>query len=212
MSTFVNETVRCCKCGKENTVAAVASTNAFGSPDLDLRPPEMQRSTMPLWLQECSECGYVNSNLEDNNGVSKAFLSSAEYKECDGIKFENKLAFKFYRFYKTMMELDDIESAYSALLDTTWCCDDKGDETNAKKCRLRMVELFKTFPEDAKNNENNLARHIDVMRRAGLFDEVINNYSNYKASEMIIQDVISYQVKLSREKDDKCHRVEECRN
>lgn len=211
MSTFVNETVKCCKCGKENSVAAIASTNSFGSPDLDLRPPEMQRSTMGLWLHECTECGYVNPTISDDNGIEKDFLSSTKYTECDGVNFENKLATKFYKFYLSMLEMKNIEDAYIALLHTAWCCDDRDDAVNAKKCRLKMTELFKEFSVESQNNENNIARHADVMRRAGLFDEVINTFSDFKSSETIIQDVIQYQLKLSKEKDDSCHRVEECK-
>lgn len=37
---------KCAVCGKESEQITLASTNTFGSPDLDLRPPEMKRSTM----------------------------------------------------------------------------------------------------------------------------------------------------------------------
>ena len=50
MTTLDERTSTCAICGGRSKQTVVASTNARGSPDLDLRPPEMQRSTMPYWV------------------------------------------------------------------------------------------------------------------------------------------------------------------
>ena len=56
--------VICSACGTSSRQQVLLSTNSFlGSPDLDLRPPEMERSTMSLWLQECPNCGFVSGDL-----------------------------------------------------------------------------------------------------------------------------------------------------
>lgn len=89
-------------------------------------------------------------------------------------------------------------------------CDDKEDTENARRCRLKMVDLFDKLPVKSKENETVIARQADVMRRAGMFDEVIKKYSNFKASETVVDNVIKFQIDLSRKKDDGCHRVEEC--
>ncbi|MBR4908658.1 MAG: hypothetical protein IKZ43_06585 [Acidaminococcaceae bacterium] len=46
MTTMFRQKYKCAVCGAEQEFYGIASTNSFGSPDLDLRPPEMQRSTM----------------------------------------------------------------------------------------------------------------------------------------------------------------------
>jgi hypothetical protein len=57
MTTLYREKSRCAVCGIATEYTSIGSTNAFGSPDLDTRPPEMQRSTIFAWVQRCPECG-----------------------------------------------------------------------------------------------------------------------------------------------------------
>ena len=210
MSTFMRNRTKCCKCGSECNVTVLSSTNAMGSPDLDLRPPEMQRSTMHLWLQNCPNCDYVNTEIKNDNGINREFLGDQNYINCDGIKFKNPLAYKFYKYYRITYELEDFEAAYNALLHTAWCCDDAEDIENGKKCRLILKEIFEKFPTTLKENENIIARHADIVRRAGLFDDVINMCSKYSVSEPLVNKVIKFQVEISKKKDDSCHRVDEC--
>ncbi len=53
MITIRDEEQICAMCGAKSTHRGIMSTNAFGSPDLDLRPPEMERSTMGSILRGC---------------------------------------------------------------------------------------------------------------------------------------------------------------
>ncbi|MBU06018.1 MAG: hypothetical protein CL877_08750 [Dehalococcoidales bacterium] len=53
MTTIRDEEQICAMCGAKSTHRGIMSTNAFGSPDLDLRPPEMERSTMGSILRGC---------------------------------------------------------------------------------------------------------------------------------------------------------------
>lgn len=209
MSTFSTTKIKCCKCNETVEVAVLTSTNIFGSPDLDLRPPEMQRSTMSIWIQECPHCGYINYLLDEDNGIDREFLKNKEFASCDSAKIQYVLACRFYKFYKILLELKQIESAYSALLRTAWCYDDAKDEKNAKLCRIKMIELFDDFPEKEKN-EAVLAVHADVMRRAGMFEEVIKKYQNFAAKDEVIKQVIKFQIALSIKCDDKCYTVADC--
>lgn len=48
MTRIVPSKCKCAVCGAKSRYNVIASTNTFGGgPDLDLRPPEMERSTMP---------------------------------------------------------------------------------------------------------------------------------------------------------------------
>ena len=87
MSTIVSEKYKCAMCGSTNEYNELASTNTFGSPDLDLRPAEMRRSTMPLWVQECPECGYVSKKVSDPSHVTREWLEFERYQTCDGLDF-----------------------------------------------------------------------------------------------------------------------------
>ena len=64
MSTFLQITQICAVCKHKSSATIVASTNAFGAPDLDMRPPEMRRSTMHFWVSTCPKCGYTASDIE----------------------------------------------------------------------------------------------------------------------------------------------------
>ena len=53
MTTLDKAIVTCAICGEDAEQIEIGSTNAFGSPDLDLRPPPMKRQTMAFWMQAC---------------------------------------------------------------------------------------------------------------------------------------------------------------
>ena len=57
MTTQSAEECTCAVCGRVSMQGVIMSTNAFGSPDLDLRPPPMERFTIDHWVQECPHCG-----------------------------------------------------------------------------------------------------------------------------------------------------------
>ena len=64
MTTLDEAKKKCAVCGKISAHFEVTSTNTFGAPDLDTRPPEMMRSTMDMWVQECPSCGYLSGGSE----------------------------------------------------------------------------------------------------------------------------------------------------
>jgi hypothetical protein len=76
MTTLDSELVFCSVCGMFSEQQVLTSTNRFGSPDLDLRPPEMERSTLCFWLQECPNCGFVSEDLEQaEKGVEEVMAT-----------------------------------------------------------------------------------------------------------------------------------------
>ena len=89
----------CSVCGENSEQLVLISTNSWGYPDLDLRPPEMQRSTMNVWIQECPHCGYVAGKLTDELQIPKEFLKSDEYNSCDG--FDSMYVTKAKSFYRS---------------------------------------------------------------------------------------------------------------
>ena len=92
MSTMRPMDVTCRVCKKKSEQIILTSTNSFGSPDLDLRPPEMQRSTMCFWVQRCPSCGYVASSIDDSTNATRDYLNSDDYKNAKGRNFKSDLA------------------------------------------------------------------------------------------------------------------------
>ena len=80
MTTQNSVTIICTLCNKENEFTEIMSSNEFGSPDLDTRPPEMMRSTIFTWVQQCSRCGYCASNISINRPKAQDVIIGQEYK------------------------------------------------------------------------------------------------------------------------------------
>jgi hypothetical protein len=80
MTTFASQSVACGNCGHVFNHPTLASTYTFGSPDLDTRPPELQRSTMHAWIQRCPSCGYCSRDVAEFDHRLRPVLESAEYR------------------------------------------------------------------------------------------------------------------------------------
>lgn len=207
MSRIVPIERKCAICGAINEYSSLASTNTFGGgPDLDLRPAEMMRSTMPVWIQECPECGYIS----DPSEVTKEWLKSEKYLLCDGIVFASDLAKQFYKYYLINLEDDNPADAFFAILHAAWTCDDIDDSINAKHCRELAIPLAaKLIEEKYKDQENIKIMRADLMRRAGQFAELLKEYSSVQFEKELMNQILEFEIKKAKEKDIACYRVED---
>lgn len=203
MTTVRKEKCKCAVRGAENECHVLMSTSSFGSPDLDLRPPELQRFTMSYWLQECCRCGYVSKKITDKPKVTPEFLESEEYVSCSGIKFKSELAELFYKYYLISLESKDTEEAFFAVVHTAWGCDDKNDRDNANICRMIAVHLHPKLRQD----ENRRVMKMDLLRRSGQFEALITEYSSVKFSQDILNKIAKFQLKKAAEGDTACYTV-----
>lgn len=194
--------IKCPICNNDIKIWLLLSTNSSGFPDLDLRPPEMQRSTMNTWTQECPHCGYVSSDFNETPMVDEDFLKTESYQSCDNIDFKNNLSKIFYR--QSLIESDNINKFY-ALLHCAWACDDAEDIQNAVKIRNLALETIK----DLDLNEDMIILKADLMRRAQMFDDIIEEYSNMKFGEDILNQICEFQVEKSKIKDDGCYTIKD---
>ena len=80
MSLIYGEDVECVICNEISNQAVIVSTNVFGSPDLDTRPPEMERSNIEYEIQRCPSCGYCSSDLSKCHENTKDIVDSQRYK------------------------------------------------------------------------------------------------------------------------------------
>ena len=217
-TTMSRKKFKCSVCNTEHDYPVITSTNAFGAADLDLRPPEMQRSTMRLWVQECPECGYVSSEISDKSEIDsevlKSLLKSEEYLSCEGINFKSELAKRFYRVYMIQIREGNVRGAMFALLHSAWSCDDANDKDNARICREKAIPLAaKLAGAGLYYSENINMIRADMMRRAGQFEELIMEYESVKMKgdarndPEILNKVLRFQIERAKEHDDKCYTV-----
>ena len=204
MSNLIREIKKCSCCERESEQVIVLSTNTFGgSPDLDLRPPEMKRSTMPYWVQMCPHCQYVADDIEKAQYFDKNILEQEEYKKCGNIKFPNELSKMFYRYYLIALSKEDTKSAFSGIRNAAWACDDMNNKECAKICREIAIDLLTKLVEVEENikiKESLLTVKADMLRRIERFDELIFEYSNLNFNEDIIRKVIAFEIEKAREK------------
>ncbi len=206
MSQVMPEIVRCAVCGAKSEQLSLISTNAFGSPDLDLRPPEMERSTMEYWVQKCPRCGYVAEHLEKVPKIHAPFLKKDEYRKCLGLTFKSDLAETFFQQYLIQVVEKDTQKAFYAALHAAWACDDEGDEEKAVLCRkYALAELDKLI--EKAEDETLFVQRADLLRRAGLFETVIEEYEDRVYSEDLLTRVAMFQVRKSYAGDSSCYTV-----
>lgn len=209
MSTINRVNVTCAVCQKESEQMVVFSTSSFGHSDLDLRPPELSRSTMCFWLQECPHCGYVSDDISEETKINKDLLSSQEYTTCDGIKFESSLPKTFYRHYLISASLGKEKASFYDLLHAAWACDDNREKENAVHCRkLALSKLNKKMLGPwYKRNEDLLLVKADLLRRAGEFDALITEYRHKRFSRKEKRLIALFQMEKARLHDTSCYTV-----
>ena len=208
MSTFRLVDCTCAVCKQTNEYHILASTNAFGSCDLDTRPPEMSRSTMPAWIQVCPNCGYISERIDDDTSITAEFLKTPEYLSCNGVRFKSTLAISFYRYYMINLQDDKPRDAFFAILHAAWVCDDAEDTESAKECRKLAIPLLAEFKEaDPERAETLSLIRADLMRRSSLFEELKAEYTSITYSEDLMNKILVFELQLANRKDDKCYKV-----
>ncbi len=211
-TTFSSKKFKCSVCGTEKEYRVLTSTNAFGPSDLDTRPPEMQRSTMSMWIQECPECGYVADEISDPCEVSPDFLKSEGYLSCEGHELKSALASKFYKQCMIAKECGNIREAFFVALHSAWACDDAKDYAGALACREKAASLADELIDGGTLNASE--RENIMLRRAGRFKDVIRLYSDVKFSGddnnlEVMNAVLEFELELARRKDTTCYTIQD---
>ena len=212
MSTFEWREMKCAVCGLEAKYFCRKGTGAYGSPDLDLRPPELLRSTMPTWVHQCPNCGYAAKDLEAETSVTGEFLETEAYRTCDGLGLEDPVTVMFYHRYLCDMEEKDVVRASLDLLYAAWCCDDNDEEDLAVTLRKKSVALMDQYlPEciEGEAKERFLLMRSDMLRRSGQFDRVLAEYGPERFTAENHPQIAAFEQALARAKDTKRYTVRE---
>ncbi len=152
-----------------------------GASDLDGRPGEGARSTLPLWIQRCSECGYCAPDLSEGHESVRDTVRSAAYQEQLHAPDIPPLAASFLCGARLCDVEDRDVSAAQHRLHAAWAADDAGQGALARECRSAVADVLLARREalhhwreedpDWKGSEAVVL--IDVLRRAGRMDEAL---------------------------------------
>jgi hypothetical protein len=210
MTTIEFESRTCAICNTSKAQLILYSTNSFGSPDLDLRPPEMQRSTMSTWVQKCSECGYCSTDISETTSHALETIESDAYRLIRDHKVFPDLA-KSFLMLALLQEPTDQRVATQSRIHAAWVCDDSGDNALASECRILAVrDMESTMPFD--NTDDGLwdgVIYTDLLRRTQRFDDAIaavNALLTYSEANEMIRQMLQYERQLCKE------RIVECRS
>ena len=171
MTTFAQQSVACGNCGRVFTHHVLGSTYTSGSPDLDTRPPEMQRSTMHAWIQRCPYCGYCAGDVGEFDNRLRPIIESTEYRLQLADARYPELASKFICAGMLAEAGDEQADAGWAYLHAAWTLDDTNKDELARVWRGRAADKIlailndgQLFAEQPGASESIVA---DCLRRAG---------------------------------------------
>jgi hypothetical protein len=131
---------------------------AEGAPDLDFRPGEPARSTLPRWIQTCRNCVAAAPDL------AALPLSAAEVVRSENYKWLERHD-AHVRPHLRWVRLCAAHLRGAVFLQAAWAEDDAGNGDKATELRLRAIRAWGT--PDAVTDR---MRNIDVLRRVGDFE------------------------------------------
>lgn len=215
MTTIAKVKRRCALCNSENEFIEIASTNEFGSSDLDTRPPEMMRSTISTWVQRCPNCGYCAGDISKAQRGAKTVVHDMECLNQLNDKSYPKLANSF--LCKALIDQKAGEHARAtwSLIHAAWVCDDTNRPAEAVVCRSAAADMLVKTEDHGQQvtNQNgaSIALFVDLLRRSGQIEEarrVITEHRN-EISEDIIIHILDFQSILMEKADLSCHTIAE---
>src|SRR5919201_2873294 len=141
MTTFEEIQATCGVCGAISAQQAIASTSRFGAPDLDLRPPELERSTLAWRCARCPVCGYVaGADLGLPAGAAaeavRATIDGQPYKAASADGGLPQHARDACCRALVADAVGDEPAAAQYRLWAAWACDDSGAAAAAARLRL----------------------------------------------------------------------------
>ena len=206
MTTVARKKVKCGCCGFVLEMSALGSTNTCGSMDLDTRPPEMMRSTMTYWLTRCPECGYVDSNIELCDKISKEVVKSLEYRSISLSNVYSTLCRNFLQFAMICARKNDKVGEVYSYLHAAWVCDDNHEIANAIALRKQCISLINEL-NIHDGNETFQVITAALLRRSGEFDLLNEEYEGMKFSDELLNKIIRFQLKKAKERNSQSFTV-----
>lgn len=171
---IMNEKIKCACCGKESEHEILLSFTMMGTPDLDYKATGMGSRAFLYAVQMCPECNYVSTDIGEKTPMYIEAQSKEYYKnavaECEKLGLDENTK-KFYLMGLVNEANGNQEEASNNYLCAYWLTE-RTDEKTANKFLKRTLAL-------RSKNYNKLTKRfalqtLDLLRRVGQFNEVIN--------------------------------------
>ncbi|MGY0505652.1 hypothetical protein [Luteimonas sp. e5] len=207
--------VDCGCCGKQAEVTEITSTNAHGYDDLDMRPPPMERDTLPHQVHACPHCGWRSFQLRPLDGIDlPQLVQSAGYRDRLQAPGFPQLARDFLAHAYACEQAGQARQATLHTLKAAWACDDADCGEAARSTRLTLLKLLdalqaagEVFTADAISDA--LVR-LDIARRAGEFDTTIKLAQDVLAQQGLTdfgRDIARFHLARAKAADAGCYTM-----
>lgn len=207
MTTFQKLTnYQCGCCGFMTEQHILMSTSQGFASDLDGRPGELTRSTMPSWVQTCPNCTYCAPDIAKAEAGIQAFLNQSTYQSQRTNPDFPDLANQFLCASMILAHSGkNLHAAWQSIF-AAWCCDDAGQEQNALFCRNQALDLISRATRkewlDRRVQLDSVTR-VDLLRRARRFPEALNELHRFQEidPDVFRQRVLMFEKTLIQNQD-----------
>ena len=122
--------------------------------------------------------------------------------------FKSALAARFYKYYKISLHDSKPRDAFFAILHAAWASDDYQDDAKAAHCRRLSLPLLSELIDSATDEKETLSLiQADIMRRAGLFDEMKSQYADIRYSQDLLNQILEFELSCAEKHDTGCYTV-----
>jgi len=94
-------------------------------------------------------------------------------------------------------------------LHCAWTCDDNGDELAVEIRKMALKSMYKMKAQEEDEKHALILIEADLLRRSMQFDEVIRKFKDLILEDKTQNDIITFQIELSMNKDSDCHTAGE---
>lgn len=217
MTTIQHQTVQCAICGAKQQGIIITSTSQFGSPELDLRPPEPERSNLPFWITRCTDCGYCAPSIAASEPGMAEIVRATTYQAQLGDTDNPELTNSFVCCGFLWEGVGRFPQAAWSLTCAAWAADGTEADEAARRCRMRAASLYERALAAGSVERERVATirciHVDLLRRAGAFDEALaacrQALTHARDPESILRQVLAYERRLIEQRNAEAHRVDE---
>ena len=223
VTTLLPRDWRCTFCEEVSRQTFVMSTNELAPGDLDLRPGEMARSTMPYWVIRCPTCGAVQDQSAEEEEVAfhdmvvdaGALISSDTYR----FRLEDPAYPELANLFRCRALLAESVRRFSeagwAELRAAWVCDDADEADAARRCRERALHWWycaevnkQAIAEEFSSTQLLLA---DVLRRVAAFEPARERCTRGLSGrpDEPVRSLLEYELELISREDVAAHSISE---
>ena len=207
----------CAVCGADNEILdEPRATDSTEPPDLDTRPGEPLRSTLPLWVECCSACGYCADDLSLGHSRAREIVESEGYQHLLRDRSLPPKAREFLGYAYLLDRIREHADAGWSALHAAWFCDDLGHYDAACRCREKAIEYWKHGKHAGQAFSDDFASEYalvaDLHRRMAQFELALVTCSEALDLEdlpPVIEHVLRLQKTLIEQKDTAAHSLRE---